>query len=443
MSDSKFLLGEKNRQSSIREHLISILLPFVSVVLFFSVLELILWGIHFTPSLKFNGRDMPFWARNSAGIMTALSRISDVENRLHSDVYAYKEDFYLGYRLKSNLDIVVPFYDLSGMKLKREFPKWRICTDENGRRVQTKNNTSGKGSSDIIRVAFMGGSAVFGWGINYENTMSHEFNGLLDGAFFCQKIVVENYGSPGYALSQQLVLLKQLPPDCRLIILDATSNCDMMSDITDREKEKKQSNLLQKARFFMGRFRFFQLLEMGVSRWAGKKDPPRLSTERIPLDEYEDYLSQFIETAQARGISLVLLGLCGSKAYVERMRDIAGASGIPYLTMREILDAAKTDTARLPLTENEKKLYEEVYGVSVLKEMPSLYLLFPDMCHPNPTGHRVLADSIFRVLKEHPDLNDIFKCHQSDDFQKSIKSFQLVPGKYYSIKKFTPLIFVP
>ena len=96
-------------------------LPPISILLFFGCVEVFLYAIDFRPSLNINGNQIPFWARNAPSALHALEKTVRTNKALSKDAYAYEEDLYLFYKLRPNLEMMVSFYDLSGMKLEATF----------------------------------------------------------------------------------------------------------------------------------------------------------------------------------------------------------------------------------------------------------------------------------------------------------------------------------
>ena len=118
------------------------LLPLISILLFFGCVEIFLYSIDFKPSLSIHGSQIPFWARNAPSVLGALEKMARTNKDLSNDVYAYKEDLDLIYKLRPNLEMTVPFYDLSGMKFEATFPSWSIFTDQDGHRVASSRANS-------------------------------------------------------------------------------------------------------------------------------------------------------------------------------------------------------------------------------------------------------------------------------------------------------------
>jgi hypothetical protein len=384
-------------------------LPPISILLFFGCIEVFLYAIDFKSSLNLNGNQIPFWARNAPSALSALDKMARTKKKFTNDAYAYKEDLYLFYKLRPNLEMTVSFYDFSGMKLEATFPSWSIITDEDGHRVASRQRSNAqKGGVGLKKIAFMGGSSFFGWGTDYENTCAYQLELLMKDHFSDEFSQFINYAVPGYAMNQHLRLLKTMInrgeiPD--MIVLDATSNCDVRVSITDKERERIRLRPLSLLRFHLGQFRFFQLFEMWISQIRPNNLANDLKLLREPIKDYQAYLEDFIEIVKANKIMLIMVGICSGKDHVDKMISIAGKNRIPHVNFYELVSNYTLDTEDIPFSGDEFEMYHRVFSSNILDKNPSLYLLFPDKCHPNSTGHRVLALYLMQEINRKKLLN--------------------------------------
>ncbi len=124
----------------------------------------------------------------------------------------------------------------------------------------------------------------------------------------------------------------------------------------------------------------------------------RLQTARIPMEEYEGYLTRFIDLAKKHDIRLVLIGMCASRAYVKEMVSIALAENVPHINFYHLIREASRQPDTIPFLNGEWEAYRGIYTDGLLETYPSLYMTFPDECHPNPTGHRMLARVLHDII---------------------------------------------
>ncbi len=385
--------------------ILKVLMPVVSVLLFFAVAEGGLRLVGYTPAVTRHGVEIPFWAKHAGTFGRALDQLVVRTRRLTHDVDAYQEDLVLFYRLRSNMNIPVSFYDVSGKPLQGNFPDWILATDANGRRhlpVDREKNRK-QDLSPPIDVAVMGGSSMFGWGTDYQNTCTSVFEMLANGTAADTTYRTTNYAVPGYAMSQQLRILQAIIdrheiPDW--IFLDATSNCDLRSRVTDRDREASRLSLPGRLRYYLGKCRFFNLMEILLMKLTPDHDgsQERLPTTRIPMGAYERDLNRFIDLARKNDIRLVLIGMCANRAYVKKMVSIALDQQVPHINFYDLIQAASNHPDTIPFNVGEKEAYRGVYPEKMLETVPSLYMTFPDECHPNPTGHRMLAHALHETV---------------------------------------------
>lgn len=329
---------------------------------------------------------------------------------LSNDVYAYEEDLNLFYKLRPNLQITVPFYDLSGMHLEASFPSWSIITDQDGHRVagSRANSVSPRSGASLKKIAFMGGSSIFGWGTDYENTCAHQLEILIKDEYPEGRFRFVNYAVPGYAMSQHLRLLRKIiarKDFPKLILLDATSNCDVPSSATDKERERIRLRPQNRLRFYLGSFRFFQLLEMMIQDLDSSDTDRGGSLLREPIPDYVNYLEEFIELVEEKNGKMIMIGICAGEGYVKQMISVAQTSRVPYISFGDVVKQYAGDSSKSPFGEHEGEIYRIVYRKDILERDPSLYLLFPDRCHPTPIGHRALASALLRIIDHEGLLN--------------------------------------
>ena len=274
-----------------------------------------------------------------------------------------------------------------------------------GSRAKSVSAQREAGSQKIV---FMGGSSIFGWGTDYENTCAYQLELMMEDQYPDEDFQFVNYAVPGYAMSQHLTLLKQiiarngLP---KLIVLDATSNCDVPSSLTDKDRERIRLRPQNRLRFYMGRFKFFQLLEMIIQDLCHDDATVSSNVLREPLPDYVHYLQEFIGLAEHVETKLIMIGMCARKDYVDQMISVAKENSIPYISFHDVVRHHTADLTKIPFSDCEMEMYQSVYKGDVAERDPSLYLLFPDKCHPNPTGHRVLALAVMQEINRKKLLN--------------------------------------
>jgi len=383
--------------------------PLIAALIFLGGLEILLYLLDFKPVLNLQGKEFPFWAKNDPGHLRFLQGAVEKLGEMPQDAHAYEEDLYLVYRLRPELNIRVPFNDLSGMALKESFPDWTIVTDAEGHRVPRDRSgiLSSRAGAGSKKIAFVGGSSFFGWGTDYKNTFVFQLPLMLRKQYPQCGAELVNHAVPGYAMLQNLRVLKGMissggVPD--VVVLDATSNCSSGAPVTDKERVRLRLKPLNQLRFYLERFRFFQLFDQLLSnlRDHGVQKIRAMDCRaiRVPMGDYEESLQGFVDIAKLNHINLILVGICSGKAYIEKMRQLAQKNHIPHINFYEVMDQYTTDPGKIPFSGDEQESYRRAIGDDILEKDPSFFLLFPDKCHLNPTGHRVLALALMEEIKE-------------------------------------------
>ena len=117
---------------------------------------------------------------------------------------------------------------------------------------------------------------------------------------------------------------------------------------------------------------------------------------RVSLKEYQDNLDIIFKTILNKKAKPLFLNICNGQEYLNAAEKTAKTLKVPFLNIPEIFKQ------NLPLAHNiypEKFVtYFEVYGELMEKET-QLAFLFPDFCHPNEIGHRLIAEVLFRESK--------------------------------------------
>lgn len=392
-----------------KKHLANILLPFASVVFFLGIFEVGLSLSGFSPLYYEKGDGVPLWARNTPSVLGALKSELRKDGKLSDDTRAYEDDFSLFYKLQADLDLAVRFYDLSGEKLLAPFPDWKIITDRHGRRIS--ENAPGPcpdTDGNSIDIAALGGSSFFGWGLDYEKTLGFRVPELLRSSSG-KCINFANYAAPGYALSQHLNILKKIIASGKkpaLIILDPTSNADVPVNMPDRESEAARHSLLGAGRYYFSRLKTFQLMEMIISKLrpapaAGETSPEQgpVLRPRIPLNDYESMLDSFMVLAKQNHIKVMVIGICVGRNYVDTTAKLALKHGVPFIDFYSFPQDRSCGGEQPGLAASRIKQLEDVYGRELLAEKKHLWILFPDTCHPNETGHEILSKEVFSKIQ--------------------------------------------
>lgn len=237
----------------------------------------------------------------------------------------------------------------------------------------------GKG---VIRCFTLGDSATFGAGVRLEDTYSHKLESLLNSNAK-EGIVFEvmNTGISGYRTLQMLRLIKKklLKFDPDLLIVYAMEGDSPRDDIL-KPPPLSRLKWLHPVRSVLFNSKFYYLLRKG---FESLKEKIKTIGSKKPYGEgvdWEDNIDLIVSLAKFYGIEVLLVEYpflvmkvpridCLSNSFRERFSDISG------VMIADTCDA----------------LWNSGY---------SPFELMIDGNHQTPLGHTIIAEEIFRTIKE-------------------------------------------
>jgi len=265
-------------------------------------------------------------------------------------------------------------------------------------------------ASAPFRIAFLGDSSTFGWGIDFEKTYAARCAASLEKSGVpCEPL---NAGVIGYTIAQGLNRYRQLVrayrPDVVVIAFGAVNDHYAgPSRESDRKKLEKLEALSNwrgrlgswcrenlRITHFVDSIRFDQsggiqalrkkykdsrnrefasLAEVGQVDYAGVR--------RVSLEEYRSCLEELVTEIEADGARAILLSM---------PRKLASEREAPVLIEYSNATEAEATRLKIPLVDVRAHLrsYGEVYEKG----------LFLDHWHPRPKGHELIAEDLSRLL---------------------------------------------
>jgi lysophospholipase L1-like esterase len=206
--------------------------------------------------------------------------------------------------------------------LSTGFSGTRVCTDRQGFRTgASKEPDTQDPAAKPLRIACLGGSPTFGWGVDHSEAYPAQLQRMLreDGT----NAHVINGGFIGYTSHQGKILLREeilaMKPDLitvNFVINDIDKYRFYRTDgRPDRELEPRpglllaSSNLLERSRFVALYGRLIRsLMETGAASFEGRAVAIyRPGSLRVPPDDYAENLSEIIEVARSNGIGVILI----------------------------------------------------------------------------------------------------------------------------------------
>ncbi|UCD16297.1 MAG: SGNH/GDSL hydrolase family protein [Candidatus Zixiibacteriota bacterium] len=256
--------------------------------------------------------------------------------------------------------------------------------------------------SDKIRIAALGNSCTFGWGVTEDQTYVRLLEKMINNDDSLPRVEVINAGIPGYSTFQGRRFfvsdIARLQPDIVMMMFGWNDQWAAAENIADKD-QKLPSESIIKLQNSVSRLKIYRLLRK-VILWITEKplEKALVRTERpvyrVAFVDFYQNLMVIFKFAHAEGMRLMIL-----------------TSPIPSL---EVYYPAGFQS---PMHE-----YHETYNMqarllarnskSPLINLTSIFDqhndLFDDAIrdpiHFNAKGHHVIAEAIYRHFKEHPEL---------------------------------------
>ncbi|RQV94063.1 SGNH/GDSL hydrolase family protein [bacterium] len=302
------------------------------------------------------------------------------------------DDPTIGYELKRNADI--------------EWLGCRVITDENGCRIGSSGECS---RTDGVRIAVVGDSTAFGWGVNFEHTI---------GTVFCcemnkittRPVGMRNYAVPGYNSEQEMQIFRtrtiDFKPDLIILMHDHNDTLPVtfMSDHLSLHPEIGDN-------FFHSDFIRFLIRRYILWRYKGyQRVDPELNKYTCgynssgPLyDDHIDILYQFNDLAIRRKIPVIFISFFA-------FPDLEKES-----QQKDILDNLHNKLKqRLRKTEffyfDTYPIHLELMQRNSWKSLKPLWIRSSDPIdvHPNAAGHMFLAGKLKDFVLNNQRLKSIF-----------------------------------
>ncbi len=316
----------------------------------------------------------------------------------------YQWDRFLFYRLRPNVNIELldPFAPSGALEKSR----WSVHTNAQGFRGDAL-----AAPKPAVRVAALGDSSTFGWGVEqfeaYPDRLAHALADRLGRP--PADVEVLNLGVPGYSSFQGRVLLERtalgLSPD--VVTWSYLSNDGEMTGESDRAAYAQRVGARGALLAWLHRSRAYETLEgwLLVAR-RRLEPPPPLDPRNAAHRNIPSYavaagnVRDAVAAARAAGVPIVLVGNCTRAEPAKLMGDVARELGVPHLDATALLDDAIPAVATEERYSDQRRAMRERYGDTELEAHPYLLAFLPDHCHPNAFGHRLIADALTGVVAD-------------------------------------------
>ena len=308
----------------------------------------------------------------------------------------YLWDRYLFYRLAPGLDL--PLTDVTAPPEIRERTRWIFHT--NGRGFNAREVSYAK-PAGAIRIVALGDSSTFGWGVESSLAYPHVLEEVLRRRHPGLRIEVVNLGVCGYSTLQGRVLLQRegtrYEPD--VVILSYGSND--YSRVPESFDEAYERNLgwLGAIRGVLIHSRAYQVYASYLMRAVGSRasagEPGQAAgVLNVGPQKSRDNLVAMVRTTRDGGADPILVTNCVPGEMSEPIRAAAVETSTPILDTAQLLEAAVPDLMAGRAFQKEMLHLRGLYGAAMMEEHPWLSVYLTDRCHPNPIGHRLIAETL-------------------------------------------------
>lgn len=262
--------------------------------------------------------------------------------------------------------------------LDRTVYDWRVRTNSLGMRDDEPRE-----GPDVLRIAAIGDSFTFGFGVTQGATWTHLLERALDGsqAVGGRRVDVLDLGVSGYSTRDEVVVLERraLPLEPRLVILQYCVNDPETRPIQPLHRYFSGEPWWRSSALLTGLVERLQQREYGRAGgyYAWLHDPAG-----EPWRSVTEGFARFREACVERGIPVVLVVF-------------------PILRPRPWSEYPHRAEHAQVLAEGERNGFVTLDLLEVFEEVPPAELMLAeDDVHPNPRGHRLAAEALRSLLAE-------------------------------------------
>lgn len=294
---------------------------------------------------------------------------------------------------QSNASVVYDHSRLEYYKLKPNlggipFTGIEVTSNEYGFRDRAMTPQRRPG---VQRIAVMGDSWGFGWGIEYEKTFVRRLEKLLQEQHPQRSIELFNFSIPGHNMDQHFTMLREevlrFRPD-RVVLFLHLNDIEATSPVKSQPGRKSRRFEWQTSQFLYSR------LLLPIAMYWGVSNP--------------QYVNNLLSQYNPEGASLKTY-----IRYVDGYLDLLRRAGVRLTVFLLPLALAQNNPYQLqPVNDRVKRIFGQ-RGVEVVELLESYTRLTKDRLiihandyHPNEFASRLLAEEIFRAFEQRQLLDD-------------------------------------
>lgn len=250
-----------------------------------------------------------------------------------------------------------------------------------------------------FRIAALGNSCTFGWGVSYDSTYLAQLKSLIESNPDFGEVEIVNCGIPGYSSFQGRRFLVSdvaaLKPDMILIMFGWNDQWAAAGNIPDKDQQFPEQWVLDIGNCF-SRFKIYGLMRRMILSSTEESLEDRLDKEhpvyRVSVDDFYDNIEVIIRYCFNEGIIPVVLTSpipSLEKYYPEGSRS--NMHRYHYQYNYQARTAADNNRAILIDLAGEFDNYDDLFDDAAR-----------DPIHFNAGGHKVAAEAIYRYIEDNP-----------------------------------------
>lgn len=359
----------------------------VVVFFFFGFIELVLRVSGFEPNFSYKSYTIPSWMEEmDPVVLEKYQQFVAGQGFVNEDAYAYEPDLRYGYRLKPNYTTTVQNY--SSAFVVDKLPSWTIVSNAEGFRISSNEPSQ----TEARTLYVLGDSSSFGWGVEYEKSYPSLLKEKLSSI---APVKLRNLSLPGYSSFQGKLLWQEFGDikNGDWVILSFGCNDSYSSLQSDRRQFDLRNSIAGKISW--------ELKHLLLYRWMRTWGLPRSTLDhkegkRVPITQYRRNLEALVEGIREKGGKPLFVSVCNPSEYQDAARKTIENKKTDFFDFPSALEPyLSTIHDRFP---DLFVTYFEAYGEDMEAD-PMLAFLFPDRCHPNEIGHRLMAEVLFEAIK--------------------------------------------
>lgn len=255
--------------------------------------------------------------------------------------------------------------------------------------------------TDKIRIAALGNSCTFGWGIDDSGIYINQLKKLIDSDSDLPQVEVINAGIPGYSSWQGRRLFQSdilpLKPRVVLIMFAWNDQWAAADNIPDCEQKMPPQFIIDLQNLF-SRLKIYRLIKKLALSAVEQPLRTKLIKEnpvyRVSETDLNNNLTAIIQACRIKGLTPILLtspipSLTGY--YPPGSRSLMHTYHECYIRQTRLV-ASSTETFMVDLAAEFDK-YDDLFDDAAY-----------DPIHFNARGHRVAAETIYGFIKKNPQI---------------------------------------